>query len=398
MTHRSSLQRAIDIAEAGRRVGLVAGEPIPTGRNRENRLAEYFVGDGYVYADLPRSAHSEVYLAADSVQFAAFVQQLRPRGRALELGSGSGVVSARLVRTCSHVTAVDSSARAAEASRATLGSESASDRFDVVHGDLFETLRETLSVDIVVANLPFVPVPNGVNYRRYGAGGRCGLSTIERVLDLLPGHLAERSTVCLKLHCGLGPGGPLVTGALRRFLERAGHAGCLVIDGDVPMGFRAGQSALNALALNPDHPNLLDAFDRHYADLGEVFASMVIVTESANTNSNVVPGDLTVIDQRPMPSWLLSSPPASLSRTLRQYGALMTRLPEGYSELGTAAMIDHVGDHAEEVLWLAASGKTLLDCAREGVPKVAEADPISARGYLVPVAQLRRAARMAGIG
>jgi len=394
MTDRFLLQRTIDMAEARRGSGRVGfGEPVPTGRSRQDGLAQYLVGDGYAYADPPQRVDSEIYLAADSVGFASFVQRLRLRGRVLELGSGSGVVSARLARTCAHVTAVDNSAEAVRASRATLRGESSPARFDVVHGDLFEVLEKTDPVDAVVANLPFVPVPDGVAYRGYGAGGPTGLGVVERVLEILPGHLTRRSTVCLKLHCALADG-PLVAGPLRRFLARVGHAACLVIDGDVPMGFRAGQSALNAADLNPGRPDLLEVFDRHYADLGDTFASMVIVTAPADADGMRDPGTLKVVDQRPMPSWSVSAPPTSLPRVLRRYGVLTARMPEGYSELGTAAMVDEVAVHAQDVLRVAADGGSLLRCAYEALPGVAEMDPVRARGYVVPVAQLRRAARM----
>jgi hypothetical protein len=165
----------------------------------------------------------------------------------------------------------------------------------------------------------------------------------------------------------------------------------VVIDADVPMGFRAGQSAHNAVALNPGHPDLLKTFDCHYAGLGDVFVSMVVVTESVDRDRA---GELTIIDQRPMPSWAVSAVPSPLHRTLRRYGALTARLPEGYTELATEAMIDEVGEHAEQVLGIAASGGSLLECALAGLPAAAALDPIRARGYLVPVAQLRRASRM----
>lgn len=385
---QSLLQRTIDIARASGGAG-VSGEPVPSGRRHPDGFVEYLAGDGYVYASAPGG---EVYLGADSLSFAAFVQQLRLRGRALDLGSGSGLLSARLARTCAHVTAVDNSSEAVAASGATLLAESSPDRFDVVHGDLFEVLKASGPVDTVVANLPFVPVPDGIAYSGYGAGGPTGLGLIERLLKSLPGLLSGRSAVCLKIHCAFGPDGPLAAAPVRRFLEDAGHAGCLVIDGDVPMGFRAGQSALNAAPSNPDHPDLLGAFDRHYDGLGGSFVSMVVVTESAEGPRR--PGELTVVDQRPMPSWSVPEQPVSLPRVLRRYGVLTARMPEGYAELGTSAMIDEVADHAEDILRVAVSGGSLSQCVQKALPGMADLDPIRSRGYLVPVAQLCRAARM----
>lgn len=385
---QSLLQRTIDMAGSSQGAGS-SDEPVPTGRRHRDGFAEYLAGDGYAYASAPGGA---VYLGADSLSFAAFVQRLRLRGRAIDLGSGSGLLSARLARTCSHVTAVDNSSEAVAASRATLRAESSPDRFDVVHGDLFDVLKACGPVDAVVANLPFVPVPDGIAYSGYGAGGPTGLGLVERVLTSLPGLLTGRSAVCLKIHCAFGPDGALAAAPVKRFLEEAGHAGCLVIDGDVPMGFRAGQSALNASSLNPDHPDLLGAFDRHYSSLGESFVSTVLVTESAEGAWK--PGELTVVDQRPMPSWSVPEQPASLPRVLRRYGVLTARMPEGYAELGTSAIIDEVADHAEDILKFAVSGGTLSQCAWNALPGMAGLDPIRSRGYLVPVAQLCRAARM----
>lgn len=387
MTH-SLLQRTMDIARASRGAGI-SSEPVPTGRRHPDGFVEYVAGDGYVYASAPSG---KVYLGEDSLNFAAFVQQLRLRGRALDLGSGSGLLAARLARTCAHVTAVDNSSEAAAASRATLLAESRPDRFDVVHGDLFEVLKASGPVDAVVANLPFVPVPDGIAYSRHGAGGPTGLGLVERVLTSLPGILTGRSALCLKIHCAFVSGEPLAATPIRRFLEEAGHAGCIVINGDVPMGFRTGQSALNASPLNPGHPDLLGAFDRHYSGLGESFVSIVVVTETAEGSQ--LPGELTVVDQRPMPSWSVPAQPASLPRVLRQYGVLTARMPEGYAELGTSGMIDDVADHAEDILRVAVSGASLWQCAQKALPGVADLDPIRSRGYLAPIAQLCRASRI----
>jgi SAM-dependent methyltransferase len=383
---RSLLERTIDMARAGRT--LVTDEPIPTGCRHPDGYMEYLADDGYAYASEPGG---EVYLGADSLQFAAFVQQLRLRGRALDLGSGSGLLAARLARSCTHVTALDNSAAAVGASRATLAAECAPDRFEVVHTDLFAYLRETRPVDAVVTNLPFVPVPDGLSYSGYGAGGPTGLSLVERVLTELPAVLSAEAVFCLKVHCAVGPQGPLVAEPIRRFLERTGHAGCLMIDGDVPMAFRAAQSSRNAVPFNPGHDDLLGVFDRHYSHLGEEFVSTIVVTQSAS--GSLRPGELITVDRRPAPSATAPAGAVPLPLVLRRYGALTAQMPEGYEELGTAAMVDEVAAHAERILELAAAGAGLEQCVREGLPGVAGLDPVAVRGYLVPVDRLRRAAQ-----
>lgn len=382
----SLLERTIEMARAGR--PLATGEPVPTGRVHPDGFLEYLAGDGYAYASEPGG---EVYLGADSLQFAAFVQQLRLRGRALDLGCGSGLLAARLARSCTHVTALDNSAAAVGASRATLAAEFAPERFDVVHADLFAYLSEARQVDAVVTNLPFVPVPDGLAYSGYGAGGPTGLSLVERVLTELPAVLSAESVFCLKVHCAVGPQGPLVAEPIRRFLDRSGHAGCLLIDGDVPMAFRAAQSTRNAVPFNPGCQDLLDVFDRHYASLGDEFVSAIVVTQTAS--GSLRPGELTVVDRRPAPSVTAPAGEVPLPLTLRRYGALTAQLPEGYGELGTAAMVDEVAEHAERILRLAAAGAGLEECVRDGLPGTAGLDPVSRRGYLVPVDRLLRAAR-----
>jgi SAM-dependent methyltransferase len=81
----------------------------------------------------------------------------RPVGRALDLGTGSGVLALLAARHAGHVTAVDLNSRAAELTRSNAALNEVSN-LDCRTGDMFEPVRDE-TFDLIVCNPPFVIAP-----------------------------------------------------------------------------------------------------------------------------------------------------------------------------------------------------------------------------------------------
>jgi len=122
---------------------------------------------------------------------------LRPGvGRALDIGTGSGVQALHLTRHAGHVTATDVSRRALAYARFTLDLNGGQD-VDLRRGDLLEPVTGE-RFDLVVANPPFVITPRGAAtpVYTYRDGGRSGDGVMAELVAgagavLSPGGVAQ---------------------------------------------------------------------------------------------------------------------------------------------------------------------------------------------------------------
>lgn len=94
-----------------------------------------------------------------------------PVQRALDLGTGSGILALHLTRHATEVTATDLNPRALHFTRLTLALSGASPA-DLRVGSLFEPVEGEEPYDLIVSNPPFVISPRGVPVSHDGAGTR----------------------------------------------------------------------------------------------------------------------------------------------------------------------------------------------------------------------------------
>ena len=110
-------------------------------------------------------------------------------GRALDLGTGSGIQALHLAREAEEVVATDISTRALEFAAMTAGLNEVA--LDLRLGSLFEPVAGE-RFDRIVSNPPFVITPRrvGVPEYEYRDGGRVGDALLAEVIAGLPEHLA----------------------------------------------------------------------------------------------------------------------------------------------------------------------------------------------------------------
>ncbi|WP_062215816.1 50S ribosomal protein L11 methyltransferase [Streptomyces sp. NBRC 109706] len=317
-----------------------------------------------------------VYLGEDGLRFLDGVLAARPGGRVIEIGSGSGIVAAALARTRARVDCVDIDPLCVTATEVTARLNGVADRVHARRADLL-TLAPAVPYDTVVANLPGVPVPDGLRYSAAGDGGPDGLRLIRHLLAvalpwLRPAAEAGPSPRLLMRFQSLGTAaGPLLLAELRDFAARGRLDIEVCADSRVRVAVRNGLTAHYAGPLNPgrSQAELLKTCDDHAAALGmDYYYSATLAAH---------PGEGTVrFTDTSAPDRLASRHrPGPLpvgqagDRVTRGYLGKLGDLPDGFWEAGTPEAVElpltrmsefaaALADHADG---LAAVGEVFAD-------------------------------------
>lgn len=186
-----------------------------------SRLGQYFVvstSRGYPAFD---PALADIYLGPESYTLANYLQRraakLPSAGRALDLCMGPGIAgqSIAAIRRGMLWTGVDLSPQAVEAASFNAMLNDLSDRYSPTYGDLYEPVAGQY-FQLIVANPPFIPVPDSIDFPVYGDGGEDGLLVLTPMLAGLKAHLAPSGRAIIYAE---GPGnerGPFVIDLLER--------------------------------------------------------------------------------------------------------------------------------------------------------------------------------------
>ena len=127
--------------------------------------------------------------------------------RVVDVGTGSGAIAIAVAcaAPASDVWATDNSWSAVTLARANVRRHDLQDRVTVVHGDLIEPVPGT--IDLVVANLPYLPIRDAANYPELAGepspalfGAADGLGAYRRLLEACEDRLAGDAAVLIQLH------------------------------------------------------------------------------------------------------------------------------------------------------------------------------------------------------
>jgi methylase of polypeptide subunit release factors len=193
-------------SEAGTYVSTVRGTPW------QGRLFWHDAPPGF--------RESWVFLGPDSLRLARRLERSlrgpghdRPR-RALDLGTGAGILAISLAPVSDEVVGVDINPRAIDYARLNAGLNGArnvvfhiSDLFDAVAGERF---------DLIVSNPPFLFLPPEWRARCVdGDGGALGMALTLRIVDGLPAHLTADGRAVLQANAPVVDGRDLLVEELR---------------------------------------------------------------------------------------------------------------------------------------------------------------------------------------
>ena len=129
---------------------------------------------------------SGVYFPSDDTFL--LLDKLRPEGRCLEIGSGSGIISIILARRGYSVIASDINSEALSCTE--LNASLNGVKFEVILSDLFDGIRGKF--DTIIFNPPYLPGEEEeakIEESEIWYGGTDGLTIIRKFLHGLPDHL-----------------------------------------------------------------------------------------------------------------------------------------------------------------------------------------------------------------
>jgi hypothetical protein len=163
-----------------------------------------------------------VYVGPDSYTAARFVASAPPAARALDLGTGAGLLAA--VAPGRSVAAVEVDPAAAELARFNMALNGIADRVDVVEGDLYEPVAGE-AFDLITCNPPFLPAPDSLHLPLCGDGGEDGGKVLRRALAGVGEALASEGRAIVYGEDFGDDGGPAIADWLAdRYADTGLHA------------------------------------------------------------------------------------------------------------------------------------------------------------------------------
>ncbi|WP_335938752.1 methyltransferase domain-containing protein [Streptomyces sp. PTD5-9] len=338
-----------------------------------------------------RRGAGNVYIGEDSLRFVDTILRARPRGRALDVGCGSGITTCALALGCTGVTGVDLQQDCLDATALTAALNGLGDRVRTRHGDFFQDRFPDGTLNCLVANLPYVPVPPALRYSAAGDGGPDGLDLNRRLLRRAVGLLDPRDGLLITRFQSLGDAsGPLLLPAIEAFAKEAGHDAVVVADGRTVPEVRAALTALHAQRHNPElsPAEVLEAVDAHMRRFEQPhYFACGMISRSGGTGRvsfTDLSGPLTLDDR------LTAVPGAragAVDAAVRLYRGRALDLPDGFWELGAADDVAVTEQRLPALLAAVAdagpAGLTGRDLATGVFADRFEADPLRSRALLV---------------
>nr|WP_300150708.1 methyltransferase [Propionicimonas sp.] len=176
--------------------------------------------EGLWYLSEMPSAGQTLYFGPDSL---ALINRLGvPRGPVLDLCSGPGIIGLVAAQRRASVTAVEINPMAVSLSMLNARLNGLDDDYEPRLGDLYAPILPGERFDLVAANPPLVPVPDGLAYGFVGNGGPDGMDVTWRILSGLAGVLSPTG-VAQTLGVTLASKGEVL--GLPRLREIAGEHG-----------------------------------------------------------------------------------------------------------------------------------------------------------------------------
>ena len=120
--------------------------------------------------------------------------------KVLDMGTGCGILSIIAARKASEVVAVDINPYAVKCAMENAKLNGVAEKISFIQGDLFTPLKPTENFDLILFNVPYLPIEHGENgywLERAWAGGAAGREVIDRFIHEAPKHLKPNGLILL---------------------------------------------------------------------------------------------------------------------------------------------------------------------------------------------------------
>jgi methylase of polypeptide subunit release factors len=200
-------------------------------------LDHYFVAElPYFYPTCVRK-NTMVYMGADSY-WLAHNHVADSCQKTLDLCTGTGIQAILSSISGQRVVAVDISDEAINAARFNVVLNNGEEKIEVRRGHLYAAVKgETF--DLIYANPPFLPVPEGVEYPLAGDGGRDGLRVLGEIIDGLETHLNPHGQAIIISEVIGNREGPFLSERLSEMVHEKGWDVLVTLRDALPLFYQA---------------------------------------------------------------------------------------------------------------------------------------------------------------
>jgi hypothetical protein len=342
--------------------------------------------------DRPRgSVRGGVHIGEDSLRFAEAILGVAPRGVALDVGSGSGISSCALGRTCEQVHAIDVVETCLDATVLSMGLNGMGRKASVSLAQL-DAYEPPQRFDCAIGNLPGVPVPSGLHYPPDGAGGVDGLELMRLFLERCETSLLGERGIAIMRFQSLGDErGPMLLEELRELAPRAGWDISVLTESRIPASVRAALTAHHALPVNPgiELIDMLARADAHLADLGhhEYYASTLFARPASDPVGSVIYTDLSGLSLVGRTLHLARSVSAAelTGSAIPAYYGRAHDLPDSFFELGSLEFVHEPVMRLEQILECLTQPMSVPELVERIFADEVARDPIRARFLQITV-------------
>ncbi len=204
-------------------------------------LDHYFVTElPYFYPTCTRK-NTKIYMGADSYWLAHNLLSSHHE-RVLDLCTGTGIQAILSSMSSSQSIGVDINEEAVNAARFNVCLNHLEDKLEIRQGNLYQAV-EGEAFDLIYANPPFLPVPQGVEYPLAGDGGEDGLKILNEIIGGFHKHLKDGGQAVI-IGEALGDRSvPFLVAQMETLCKREGWDALIVIRDELPLFFQANMIA-----------------------------------------------------------------------------------------------------------------------------------------------------------
>ena len=169
---------------------LKLGLLISKGKDIEPRYAIASFRNYYFIHDYEYRSNDYAYLESDSYILAGHLPFNFNATSALDLCSGTGIQAILLAKNAKKITGVELSPLTVDVAHFNVFLNNVENKIKILRGNLYGPVKNK-KFDLIVANPPFIPIPDTFNYPLCGRGGEDGLFVLKDIFSNISDNMTR---------------------------------------------------------------------------------------------------------------------------------------------------------------------------------------------------------------